>query len=83
MVSVNIVRSCLIISCAISHLGIKPVRGGRPLSDRSVRRESADKTGALDQEVASSCKFLVPEKMNVKNSVEVIRRYRAKFSVVS
>lgn len=47
----NMVRSCLIISWAISHFGIKPVNGGKPLKERRARRERVDKVGDLDHAV--------------------------------
>lgn len=39
-------------SCKISHLGIKPERGGRPPRDSSTRAVNAARVGDLVHEVA-------------------------------
>lgn len=40
-------RSCLVISCRISHLGINPERGGRPPSESRVTKDMIESSGAL------------------------------------
>ena len=46
-------RLCLVNSWRISHLGMKPVSGGRPPSESKIRGVRAVSAGALVQEVAS------------------------------
>lgn len=43
---------CFVSSCRISHLGIKPERGGRPPRERRTRVVSAARVGAFVHEVA-------------------------------
>lgn len=45
-------RPCLVSSCRMSHLGIKPVRGGRPPSERRMRGAMAVMAGILVHVVA-------------------------------
>jgi len=65
-------RPCLVSSWRISHFGAKPVRGGRPPSDRSTRGASAVRAGALAQEVASVLTLVESEVLNVRNAEDVI-----------
>lgn len=42
----------MVSSCRISHLGRKPVMGGRPPRERSNRGEAVVRRGALAHDVA-------------------------------
>ena len=57
----------------MSHLGAKPVRGGRPPRDRRIRGASAVRAGVLGQEVARVLICVELEVLNIRNTEEVIR----------
>lgn len=54
-----VASSCLMSSWMISHLGRKPVSGGRPASDRSVSMRVVLSMGVLVQEVINVERFTV------------------------
>lgn len=64
--------SCVVNSCKISHLGMKPVRGGRPPKDSNARVAIIIMVGVLDQLVASVLIFVVCINLNVRNVADVI-----------
>lgn len=66
-------RPCLVSSCRISHFGAKPVRGGRPPSERRIRGVRAVSAGALAHAVARVLMLVASEALNVRNAEEVIR----------
>jgi len=76
-------RSCLDSSCRISHLGMKPVSGGRPPSERRTRGASAVRAGAFVQEVASALTFVALLSLNTRKVEKVIMRYVRRVSKVS
>ena len=65
-------RPCLVSSWRISHFGAKPVKGGRPPSDRRIRGARPVRAGALAHAVARVLMFVEPEALNVRNAEEVI-----------
>lgn len=62
---------------------MKPVRGGRPPSDRSIRAEVAVMIGALDQERASVLIFVVIIVLNVRKAADVMMIYVDRVRAVS
>lgn len=68
-------RSCLVNSCRISHLGIKPVSGGRPPRDSRMSGVRAVKAGALAHEVASMLRVVDLLSLNTRNVEIVITKY--------
>lgn len=68
-------RSCLVSSWRISHLGINPVRGGRPPRDRRIRGVRAVRAGVLAQEVARELIVVALFSLKVRNVDRVITRY--------
>ena len=56
----------------MSHLGAKPVRGGRPPRDSKTRGARAVRAGTLDHEVASVLTLVESEVLNVRNAEDVI-----------
>lgn len=66
-------RPCFDNSCKINHLGINPVRGGRPARDRRTRAVVAERIGPFDQAVTRVLIFVVASALNVKNAADVIK----------
>jgi len=56
----------------MSHLGMNPVRGGRPPRERRERGTRAVRVGALDHEVASALMVVTLLILKVRNVVVVI-----------
>lgn len=46
-------KACVVSSCRMSHLGMKPVSGGRPARESKTRGVIAVKAGNLVHDVAS------------------------------
>lgn len=67
-------RSCFVSSCRISHLGMKPVSGGRPPRDRRIRGVRDVRMGALAQEVARALIVVVLLSINTRKVEEVMMR---------
>ena len=65
-------RSCLASSWRISHFGAKPVKGGRPPSERRMRGAKPVRAGALAHVVARELTLVELEALNVRNAEEVI-----------
>lgn len=59
-------------SCKISHLGIKPERGGRPPRDSNTRAVSAARVGDLVHEVASVLMVRELLVFSVRNAEDVM-----------
>jgi len=76
-------RSCLDSSCRMSHLGIKPVSGGRPPNERRTRGARAVRAGAFVQEVASALIFVALLNLNTRKVEKVMTRYVRRVSRVS
>lgn len=68
-------RSCLVSSWRISHLGMKPVRGGRPPRERRIIGDMDVRVGALVHDVASILIVVVLFSLKVRNIERVIIRY--------
>lgn len=68
--------SCLVSSWIISHLGRKPVRGGRPASESRVSISIAFSAGALVHAVIRVDSFVVLVEFRVRKTAVVIRAYR-------
>ena len=68
--------SCLVSSWIISHLGRKPVIGGRPARDSRVRSSIAFSEGVLVHVVVRVDSFSTLVVFRVRKMVEVIRAYR-------
>lgn len=66
----GIIRFCLVNSCKISHLGMKPVRGGSPPKERSVIRVIIVSMGDLVVEIVMELIFV---ELNVLNRRKVVR----------
>lgn len=58
-------------SCRISHFGIKPVRGGSPPRDRSVRRMAVVMGADLFHRFVSDLIFVTDAKLSMRNRVSV------------
>lgn len=58
----------------MSHFGIKPVRGGRPPSDRRMRGVRAVSVGVLAQERARVLMLVEVFSLKTRNVVVVITR---------
>lgn len=56
----------------MSHLGAKPVRGGKPPRDRRTSGARAVSAGTLDQEVASAFTLVESDVLNVRNADDVM-----------
>lgn len=65
-------RSCFVSSCRMSHLGKKPVRGGRPPRERSMRGARAMIMGVFVQEVERVLMEEASFVLNVRNSEVVM-----------
>lgn len=63
----------MVSSWRISHLGAKPVRGGRPPRERRIRGARLVRAGTLVQEVASVLMLVELEALNVRKVEDVIR----------
>lgn len=59
-------------SWRISHFGAKPVRGGRPPSDRRTSGAKPARAGALAHAVARELTLVELEALNVRKAEEVI-----------
>jgi len=57
----------------MSHLGAKPVRGGRPPRDRRIRGARLVRAGTLVHEVARALMLVELEALNVRKVEDVIR----------
>lgn len=66
---------CLVSSCKISHLGAKPVSGGRPPKDSSIRGVRAVRIGVFAQEVARELTFVELFSLKTRNAENVIIKY--------
>lgn len=69
----TIASSCSMSSWMISHLGKKPVSGGRPASDSSVSMRVVLSMGVLVQEVISVGRFAVSVVLIERKMEAVIR----------
>lgn len=68
-------RSCFVNSWRMSHFGMKPVRGGRPPSERSTRGVREVSTGVFAQEVARVLMLVEVFNLKTRNVAVVIVRY--------
>jgi len=66
----------------MSHLGAKPVRGGRPPRERRIRGASPARIGVFAQEVAKVLMLVELEVLNVRNVAEVIIIYVERARIV-
>lgn len=64
---------CLVNSCKISHLGMKPVRGGRPARDRRTMGAKAVRRGAFVQEIESVLIERAPLILKIRKVEEVMK----------
>lgn len=67
-------RPCVASSCRISHLGMKPVSGGSPPRDRSVRAVVAVRRGVFDHVSVRALIFVAEISFNARNVADVIIR---------
>lgn len=67
---------CLVSSSIISHLGRKPVRGGRPARERRVNIRVALSAGVFVHVVISVDRFKVLIEFRVRNTAVVIKAYK-------
>ncbi len=58
-------------SCKINHFGMKPVRGGSPPKDRSVRRMAVVMGADLFHRLVSDLIFVTDAKLSMRNRVSV------------
>lgn len=65
-------RFCLVISWRISHLGMKPVRGGSPPRERRVNMNIIVSSGDLVEEMAIELIFVTLLVLSNRNSDDVI-----------
>lgn len=68
--------SCFVNSWMISHLGRKPVRGGRPARESRVNIRVALSAGVFVHVVISVDSFKVLIEFRVRNTAVVIKMYR-------
>lgn len=73
---------CFAISCRINHLGINPVNGGRPPSERRVRAVVDTSIGAFDHIVVMVVIFVVDVIFSDRNAADVINKYMLRVSSV-
>lgn len=71
-----VVISCLVSSWMISHLGRKPVSGGRPANESRVSIRVALSTGAFVHAVIIVDSFKALVVLKVRNTAVVISTYR-------
>ena len=67
-------RSCLVSSCRISHLGAKPVSGGRPPRESKRSGSRAVRAGAFVQVVARVFMFVALFSLSRRKVAMVIAR---------
>lgn len=72
-------RFCLVSSWRMSHLGIKPVSGGRPPRESSVIIAIVVIMGVFDQVRVSVLSFVEVTFLNVRKVAVVIAMYRIRF----
>lgn len=75
-------RSCLVSSCKMNHLGMKPVRGGRPPRDKKIRGARAIRAGAFVQEAARVLMVVVLLSLKTRNVEKVMAMYVSSVSSV-
>jgi len=68
-------RPCLVNSWRISHFGAKPVRGGRPPSERRTSGAKPARAGTLDHAAPRELTLVELEALNVRKAEEVIIIY--------
>lgn len=68
-------RSCFVISCRISHFGMKPVNGGRPPKDNKTSGVRAVSAGAFVQEVARVLMFVDSFNLKIRKIEKVMVMY--------
>lgn len=73
MTVATIGKSCFANSCKINHLGMNPVRGGRPPSERRTRAVVVERRGLLGQVTARVLILVTANVFSVKNSADVIK----------
>lgn len=66
-------RSCFASSWRISHLDMKPVKGGSPPRERRVISEIETRAGLLDQVMARVLILVLISVLRVKKAAEVIK----------
>lgn len=76
------VSPCLVNSSRISHLGINPVRGGRPPKDRRIRGVMVARMGIFAHAVARELMVVVSFSLKTRKVVNVIRKYVRRVSRV-
>ena len=57
----------------MSSLGVKPVRGGRPASERRISGVSAIRAGVFVHEIVRELILVVLKVLSIRNAEEVIR----------
>lgn len=77
------VISCLVSSWMMSHLGRKPVNGGKPARDNRVSIRVTLSRGVFVHDVINVDNFVVLDELRERKMVEVKRVYRMKFRMVS
>lgn len=82
MIVAGMNRLCFVNSCKISHLGIKPERGGNPPKERRVIRAITDSSGDLVDDEEMELIFIELKILNKRKVVSVIIIYRIRFSRV-
>lgn len=64
-------RSCLVISCRMSHFGMNPERGGRPPNESRVSKEMSESSGDLVADTEIELIFVELSVLNKRN-IEVV-----------
>lgn len=64
-------RSCLVISCKISHFGMNPESGGRPPNESKVSKDMSDSSGDLVADTEIELIFVELSVLNKRN-IEVV-----------
>lgn len=75
-------RPWLVSSWRMSHLGIKPVRGGRPPKERKIRGARDMRAGAFVQEAARVLIVVALLSLKTRNVEKVIIKYVSNVSSV-
>lgn len=76
MIVAAVVISCLVSSWMMSHLGKKPVNGGRPARERSVSIRVAFSVGIFVHVIIIVDSFKALIVLRMRNTVMVIKEYR-------
>ena len=70
----RVARSCFVSSWRINHLGMNPVRGGRPPRESRTSGIRAVRIGVFVQEIARALMVVALFILKIRNTEDVIMR---------